>query len=312
MGGAIVYAGQALSIINSVFEHNALLGQAFEVGGAIYVSSNTSVAYLSDCIFRENEATFQGGAVAFRAKRLRISQTHFMDNKAQGFKLSTGGALSTIDPHCEPDVEILDSTFNGNSVKWAGGAINQEKGWLFIRNASFKTSAYFRGYQNVEGEVIFSSGKIKLENINIQAINKHSTHTSLVMHIARLKDINITNVSAGCSPGKDISACLPKYTPFRFRYYKVISGADLLVSLSISCSSCSPHTYSLSGGKLGPNITSQVHVNCYACPFGGNCIAGQTRASDNFWGHEVKNNYRSIRFVSCPSGYCCTGIQCKN
>ena len=126
-----------------------------------------------------------------------------------------------------------------------------------------------------------------------------------MLHTAAYHDIKISDLDLTCFQGKDISATLP-----------IKSFERAKTSISLSCSSCPRSTYSLFQGKLykqGHMDTFNLsHIECYECPFGGYCMNGRIKATDNFWGCLNKENGSQVRFVACPLGYCCTEGQCQS
>ena len=304
-GGAIFHTGMKFSIASTEFEGNTALTPRSGFGGAIVVDTHSNMN-LTMCYFQGNSAKRGGGAVDFAGQKLFIINSKFENNTANLSKAGRGGALATKNVS---SVEIVNCSFNGNNAKWTGGAVYHQGTQLTIKDTLFQTLSYCYHEHYFGGEIIFSSGKIALENISMHDMDNFNAHTQLIMHISRFKDINITNINVMCYRGKNILVSLPENVYLR---KTDLPGSNAFVSLAVSCSSCSQNTYSLSSGELGPDIANQKHIDCYTCPFGGNCTIGQIRAANNFWGYQLKENSKQIGFARCPSGYCCVGDQCKN
>ncbi len=113
LGGAAIYSdGVALSLSNSVFINNAVVGST-GTGGAV-LTRNASVT-ISSSRFTNNTAN-RGGAVAAFAQPARsaISSSSFSGNSAG----SLGGAIWTRD-----GMDVTLSTFSDNTANTGGGAI---------------------------------------------------------------------------------------------------------------------------------------------------------------------------------------------
>ena len=302
-GGAISLR-QTLSVNISwciVQENYAGEGSGAVCSWALHFGKNQSVnIFLSS--FERNAARF-GGAVNFRAGKLDIRNTTFKlntaDHSGSYFHVAQGGAIHA--DH-EAQVKICDSLFKGNMAGWSGGSISQIKGdSLIIKNTLFEIISYSHGHHHFGGDITYSSKKLVMEDVFFKDLAKDNAQTSLLIHTGKLQDIKLNGIHVTCSPGKDILATLPDQ-----------SYQDQDVFLIISCSSCSLGTYSVSSGKLGPNLINQTHINCYKCPFGGNCTNGRIKAAENFWGYPVKMSDSKIRFSACPLGYGCLGSRCSH
>ena len=186
----------------------------------------------------------------------------------------------------------------------AGGAIYKPtQDILSITDSSFDTlSPYSENKNFLGGEIIYSSGELTMRRNRIRSIDDISEDNSLIIHMGRLETIKINDINVTCSTGKDITATIPE---------KQAAVGDAVVAFNVKCSACPPQQYSILKGKLGPKLDNQSHIQCYACPAGGNCINGHIKAADNFWGFRKKSNDLEIRFAACPYGYCCIEEQCK-
>ena len=142
-GGAISNHAGTLDIRNSNFTDNA---SAEGSGGAIYHVGNLNI---SDSSFVGNSADNRGGAIFNNSSQIHISSSTFTSNTTVG----TGGAISSIEwDGDEPELSIINSTFQGNSATGDdrrfdgfGGAI-VNSGVLSIASSSFTgNSATFEG-----------------------------------------------------------------------------------------------------------------------------------------------------------------------
>lgn len=121
-GGAITGGGIQITVSGSTFSGNS----AF-IGGAISVSTGT----ISDCIFTQNTASYEGGAISDQFwGPLSITGSTFDSNRALQF---AGGALEvSMSVH----VTVSDSTFLNNSTAGDGGGI-WNIGALTVMNSTF-------------------------------------------------------------------------------------------------------------------------------------------------------------------------------
>ena len=299
-GGAISVSENIQSLSNMTAEGNHGLHSKVTPDGMAQAESRPIVSLLY-CHLEENTANWSGGAISYGGRHLYIRNTTFVHNHVVSIS-GNGGAL---DASVISDVEICNSTFKGNMATRAGGTISHMGGGnLSIKSSVFQTSAYPYRSQYFGGDIIYSSDKLALNQVVFQDINGYNAYNSLLIHTGRFQDIKIADIHAICSRGKKISVSFPKKSD--------LPSLHVEVFVTVSCSSCPPHSYSLSAGKLGPSLVNQTQIQCHDCPFGGNCINGHIKASDNFWGYSVNKHGQEIHFISCPFGYCCSGSQCTN
>ncbi|XP_028408073.1 uncharacterized protein LOC114530670 isoform X2 [Dendronephthya gigantea] len=76
------------------------------------------------------------------------------------------------------------------------------------------------------------------------------------------------------------------------------------------CEECPTKTYSLAQGKFKDNVTK--YVKCHECPVGGNCIDGQIKSKPNFWGYIHDRSNWTVKFLQCPTKYCCGTQDCQD
>ncbi len=140
MGGAISTEVTTFSIQSSMFINNHAAGQQASLGGAVmatntYLFGNVT-GEISQCVFKYNEASGHGGAVAAYDVPIQIKSSIFSRNRAM-----TGGAIAgpslviksclfdsnTADGggavRCLNQTVISHTNFTGNSASGAGGAI---------------------------------------------------------------------------------------------------------------------------------------------------------------------------------------------
>ena len=193
-------------------------------------------------------------------------------------------------------------------AKGAGGSIfSKVECSLSIKRTLFQINSYSIRYRHGKGVILHSSGKLILESVSFQDLDELNNKNSLIEHSGKRSGFKINHITITCSTGKDILAVVPS----KFDKY-VYFSEKALAFFTVSCSSCSSFTYSISAGKLGPDLTNQSHINCYKCPFGGNCTNGRIKAASNFWGYVPKRSTDQIHFSACPFGYGCSGSSCSH
>ena len=296
VGGAI-YATN-LIIIGCSFQRNkAVQGGAIHATNLIIICSS----------FRRNKAVY-GGDIAV-SRSLDIKNTTFEHSIAEySYRHAGRGYGGAIYMYSSSKVKISDSLFKDNMAEMAGGSIySMVKSSLSIKRTLFQINSYSSRYRQSRGVFLHSSGKLILEDASFKDLDEHNMKNSLIMHTSKLEGLKINRINITCSTGKNILAVVPR-KPDIYAYL----AEKALAFFTVSCSSCSSYTYSLTAGKLGPDLTNQSHINCYKCPFGGNCTNGLIKAASNFWGYVPKNSTDQIHFSSCPFGYGCSGGSCNH
>ena len=310
VGGAIWSSRNQLLIDGTKCINNT--AKVAGAGAAIFASNRRflkkTVNIRSSC-FKGNIAGKSGGAIFLSKSLLTIQNTTFERNIAESSvgpgPGAKGGAIYMLPAS---KVEIVDSLFKGNMAESVGGSICQINGGsLSIKRTSFYLVSHSSGYRNLGGDLIYSSEKLTLEDVFFQDLDEHSLKNSLMIYTGKSKDIQINCINVTCSIGKDIQVILPAKSNLLKKF-----AQNAFVFASISCFSCPSYTYSVSAGKSGPNVTSQTHVQCFKCPFGGNCTKGRIKAANNFWGFASENSDKKIHFVACPFGYGCFGSSCSH
>ena len=298
-GGAIFSDLEDKLIVSDI----EFLGNTVEKLGGPIDAKNLIIISSS---FRRNKAV-SGGAIAVR-RSLDIKNATFEHNLAEYSNKIGGGYGGAINVYSSSNVKISDSLFKDNMAEMAGGSIyyTVEEN-LSIKRTTFQINSYSSRYRRSRGVILYSSGRLILEDVSFHDLDEHNTKNSLIMHTSRFTVFTINRIIVTCSSGKDIQAAVPK-KPDTHAYL----GEKALEFYTVSCSSCSSYTYSLSAGKLGPDFTNQSHINCNKCPFGDNCTNGRVKAASNFWGYIPKWSTDQIHFSACPFGYGCSRSSCSH
>ena len=255
--------------------------------------------------FRRNKA-ISGGAIAVQ-RSLDIKNATFEHNIAEYLHRYVSGYGGAIIMYSSSKVKISDSLFKDNMAEVAGGSIySMVECSLSMKRTLFQINSYSIRYRGSRGVILHSFGNLILESVSFQDLDEHNTKNLLIMHTSDFLELESNRINITCSTGKEILAAVPKQ-PKTYAH-----GGKFLAYFTVSCSSCSSYTYSLSAGKLGPDLTNQSHIKCYKCPFGGNCTNGRIKAASNFWGYVHKRSTDQIHFSPCPFGYGCSGSSCSN
>ncbi|QDT99961.1 choice-of-anchor Q domain-containing protein [Gimesia aquarii] len=126
-GGAI-FNYESLTLQDCIFSNN----YAQVDGGAI--RNNSGSLTVVNCSFSENTALNQGGAIYSVGGQLSIVNSHFVDNSA-----NFGGGIYNIAAFSE--LTITNSTYSGNEAEWYGGGIYNESGSILVTNSEFSENS---------------------------------------------------------------------------------------------------------------------------------------------------------------------------
>lgn len=162
-GGAVVLKDADAEFYHCHFENNDATGDDNGMGGAVYCintgSSTQSLTRFEDCIFKNNHAYGEGGAIKFTNDgKTPVIRCQFINNNA-GYG---GGAILYYTAY---DAQVIQSLFYMNSSDNSGGGaiktLNPQTD-LHITNCTF---AYNSAYGAGEG------GAIDLSYADLTAIN---------------------------------------------------------------------------------------------------------------------------------------------
>ena len=264
--------------------------QKCEVEHGRAVSAYLSYTILSSCWFSNFCIKSSGSAVHILEGRANLENCYFFNNSAK-----EGGAVFIDTGH---NISISQCYFSGNKAV-DGGSIFHAGGILVITDTTFNTSSNQNHKIWARGDAIYSASKISMQNVSVNDMEDFSSQSLLI----RCSTLGPTqNVKVHCSTGK--TAMIRNNLDNTMDNY-----------VDILCQSCPTDMYSLSSGNIMLQSIRHVnfrhnasHVKCFKCPFGGVCEKGHIRPANNFWGYLKAGE---VRFVTCPSGYCCTGRMCK-
>ena len=143
-GGAILMKKTRGSFVNCTFERNSAksLRQKLQLGGAI-CSRDCSNITVQQSLFKENTATFSGGAILMKKTRGSFVNCTFERNSAKSLphKITAGGAICSRD--CS-NITVQQSLFKENTATYGGGAILMEKTRVSFVNCTFERNSVER------------------------------------------------------------------------------------------------------------------------------------------------------------------------
>ncbi|KPK86547.1 MAG: hypothetical protein AMS27_04835 [Bacteroides sp. SM23_62_1] len=112
------------------------------LGGALSVKYYSKVK-VSDCIFSNNSAQLDGGAIYLNRSDMIIQNCRFYNNTAG----TGGGAIMT---EREVNIKLMNNTFMNNSSGWRGGAIN-----LYTSDAVIDHNIFIENYSQDRGGAVY-------------------------------------------------------------------------------------------------------------------------------------------------------------
>jgi hypothetical protein len=170
-GGAIWAEGGRVRVIASEFNHNSAIGTDWPTGGAIFAAGVTTT--LARCLFSNNSATYEGGAVGLVAGSLSAVSSVFNSNSAvrggalrvyaHGFSLTlvnctlvnnTGSAQTggTVIQSYYSEVRLVNTVISGNGV-----LLRSLYGGGFTGSHSLISHGTLAGWGNRVGDPMLSS-----------------------------------------------------------------------------------------------------------------------------------------------------------
>ena len=159
MGGAIYMEKTRASLVNCTFERNSAKSLLFKMvyGGAISSVDRSNIT-VQQSLFKENTATYNGGAIYMQKTRGSLVNCTFERNSAKSLphKKTVGGAISSVD---RSNITVQKSLFKENTATYMGGAIYLRKTRGSLVNCIFeRNSAKSLPQKMVYGGAISSVG----------------------------------------------------------------------------------------------------------------------------------------------------------
>lgn len=277
-------------------------------GGNDYAKHTGPTISLEDSIFKNNYAQAFFGAIYADGVNLDISNTVFYNNSAGNDESSIQAFGGAIFVESKAFVTAINTSFLENTCSGFGGSV-------FSRGTFKAINCLFRGplgssVSPLLGDILYATAGLHLENT-----------TWYPGKVYRSKAI--------WHPGSPtLEQWDIKIQGYFFIYCPVghnITGHGLIRKhgmstdrMSLSCRSCPRSHYSLQSGHL--KVIShenkiiyrdEKEVFCLLCRYGGVCDQGKIKARSNYYGY-INGDSKEVKFISCPFGYCCQGVQCRS
>ena len=324
-GGALYVAVNSLIVKDSFFVGNKVSSLLAGDGGALYAYNATSV-FIFNTTFSNCSGSSGGAISAVLCGNITIKKSQFVENNAgyvggQGFG---GGAINLMD--CQ--VIFEETTFQRNTGL-LGGAVSLQKS-----TAAFKNCYAVDNFAAAQGGFLYG-GAAGVKNVVIQDSALNQTITGLknfgifhkeasFIHGNSIEELKIFNTTMEATPydsngplllvtnvtvmdfGKDNSTIFncPVGSEMEILSFTT-SNYDTDKSTfawQFSCSACRGNSYSLQRGRaVGKYVVPEFQ--CLPCPFGANCSQNIV-AKPNFWGFKETIAPPTLKFTTCPVGYC--------
>ena len=231
------------------FHNNTINGQ-YGIGGALYISNSNITVQQS--LFKENTATFRGGAIHMQKTRGSFVNCTFERNSAKSLRneKSAGGATYSCD---RSNITVQQSLFKENTATYSGGAIHMQKTRGSFVNCTFERNSL----KGLPDKISFGGAICSLHRSNItvqQSLFKENTATysggAIHMQKTRGSFVNCTfeRNSAKCFPNKKTAG-------------GAISSKDRS-NITVQQSLFKENTATYSGGAIHMQKTRGSFVNC--------------------------------------------------
>ena len=155
--GAIFMQKTRGSFENCTFDRNSVKCnlQKHGFGGAICALGNSHLT-MHQCLFKENTATYIGGATHIHESHSLFESCSFEKNKAKSLKLDTlGGAICASNAG---NIIITQCLFKENTATYSGGATFIQKSQSLFENCIFHGNKVISRQQNTSGGAISTAG----------------------------------------------------------------------------------------------------------------------------------------------------------
>ena len=137
-GGAISMQQTRGSFVNCTFERNSVESrlQTYDFGGAVRAVHNLDLT-AHHCLFKENTATYAGGAISMRGTRGLFVNCTFERNSVESRlqRDGSGGAISAI---TNLQIAVHHCLFKENTATYSGGATYIQESHIIIKQCLFK------------------------------------------------------------------------------------------------------------------------------------------------------------------------------
>ena len=252
-GGAILMQKTRGLFVKCTFERNSAksLPQKVVFGGAIF-SHDCSNITVQQSLFKENTATYDGGAIHMRKTRGSFVNCTFERNSAKSLphKKPAGGAISSLD---WSNITVQQSLFKENTATHNGGAIHMQKTRGSFVNCTFERNSA----KSLPQKVVFGGAIASLDWSNItvqQSLFKENTATysggAILMQKTR-------GLFVKCTFERNSVKSLPQ----KLGFGGAISSHDWS-NITVQQSLFKENTATYSGGAILMQKTRGSFVNC--------------------------------------------------
>ena len=323
-GGALYVAVNSLIVKDSLFVGNKISFLLSGDGGALSVV-NAETVVIFNTTFRNCSGSGGGAISAEGCGNITIKKSQFVENNAGyvgelGFG---GGTINLMD--CR--VIFEETTFHRNTGL-LGGAVYLQNG-----AAAFKNCYAVDNFAAAQGGFLYAAYGVKNVVMQDSALNQTITwlknfgvfhKEASFIHGNSIEELKIFNTTKEAIPydsngplllvtnvtvmefGKDNSTIFncPVGSEMEILSFTT-SNYDTDKSTfawQFSCSACRGNSYSLQRGRaVGSYVVPGFQ--CLPCPFGANCSQNIV-AKPNFWGFKETIAPPTLKFTTCPVGYC--------
>ena len=245
-----VYLHSTEGIFQTCTFHNNTINGQYGIGGALYIS-NSNITVLH-CLFKENTATYSGGAIITLKTQGSFVNCTFERNSARGLphKKTAGGAISSYD---RSNITVQQSLFKENTATYLGGAFHMQKTRGSFVNCTFeRNSVKSLPHKMAYGGAIYSGDR---SNITVQqSLFKENTAT----YSGGAIDIRKTQGSfVNCTFERNTAKSLPH----KMVYGGAISSYDRS-NITVQQSLFKENTATYVGGAFHMQKTRGSFVNC--------------------------------------------------
>ena len=252
-GGAIDMQTSRGSFVNCTFERNSVKGlpDKTSYGGAICLGDRSNIT-VQQSLFKENTATYSGGAINMQKSRGSFVNCTFERNSVKGLpdKTSYGGAICS---GVRSNITVQQSLFNENTATYIGGAIFMQRTRSSFLNCTFeRNSAKGLPHKKTAGGAISSGDR---SNITVQqSLFNENTATyiggAIFMQRTRSSFLNCT-----------FERNTVKGLPNKISFGGAIFSGDRS-NITVRHSLFKEHTATYSGGAIGMQKSRGSFVNC--------------------------------------------------
>ena len=252
-GGAIDMQKTRGSFVNCTFERNSVKGLPYKIsfGGAV-CSGDRSNIRVQQSLFKENTATFTGGAIHMQKIRGSFINCTFERNSAKGLphKKTAGGAISSGD---RSSITVQQSLFKENTATYSSGAIDMQKTRGSFVNCTFeRNSAKGLPHKKTAGGAISSGDRSSITVQQSLFKQNTATYSGGVIHIQKTRG-SFVNCTFERNSAKSL---LNKKTAGG-----AISSFDRS-NITVQQSFFKQNTAAYSGGAIHMQKTQGSFVNC--------------------------------------------------